>query len=341
MRFRATQFAAVLLAIAAVSLAACEIGEPQAAQERQPQTAEAERLAEQQIEPQQDKPTEDAERVSSDSAQSIDQHDQEDPHEELLGRLRVAPESDGGVDYDRELYMPHGWEATDQPGCDVRELVLIAEAQSISEVNQDCRPLDGVWISWYDGERFDDPSKLDIDHMVPLAEAHDSGAARWPEAQKAEYANDVQLQAALTAVSASSNRTKSADDPADWKPPEESAWCQYAHDWIAVKLKWILSADEAEVGALRDMLHTCPSDYERPAEHPDRRPTVVQIEREAQPQQPEDAPEPTGNTYDSCEEAEAVGVQRQVGSRGDGQGFPKETVPSARDGDSDGVVCEQ
>ena len=226
--------------------------------------------------------------------------------------------------------MPRGWEWTDRPGCNVREVVLIAEARSISEVDQDCRPLDGVWVSWYDGERFDDASDLDIDHMVPLAEAHDSGSARWTAERKSAYANDLELAAALTAVSASSNRRKSADDPAEWKPPLRSAWCQYALDWIAVKVKWSLSADQREVDALRVMLGTCPDDYERPVEHPDRMPMVVQMAEQVE-QDESDAGEPETpvGIYASCEDAESAGVERVRGSEGSGRGFPADLVPSA------------
>ena len=265
-----------------------------------------------------------------------------DPYEQLLAQVRIAPESDGGVDYDREEYMPRGWEWTDRPGCNVREVVLIAEARSISEVDQDCRPLDGVWVSWYDGERFDDASDLDIDHMVPLAEAHDSGSARWTAERKSAYANDLELAAALTAVSASSNRRKSADDPAEWKPPLRSAWCQYALDWIAVKVKWSLSADQREVDALRVMLGTCPDDYERPVEHPDRMPMVVQMAEQAEGDESDGGdPETPVGIYASCEDAESAGVERVRGSEGSGRGFPADLVPSAGDGDRDGVVCEQ
>ena len=267
---------------------------------------------------------------------------QPDPHAELLAQLRIAPESDAGIDYDRDLYMPRGWAQTDRPGCNVRELVLIAEAVSITEVNPSCRPLDGVWRSWYDGREFDDPSDLDIDHMVPLAEAHDSGAATWSARRKQAFANDLDSPAALTAVSASSNRTKSADDPAQWKPPLFSAWCQYAQDWIAVKVKWSLSANSAEVDALRRMLNTCPDDYVRPPEYPSRTPRVIAVEP-----QPQDAGTgPEGNqqqagVYQSCDAAEAAGLERRQGSRGSARGFPASAVPSARDGDNDGVVCER
>ncbi len=274
--------------------------------------------------------------------QATPQAESTDPYATLLAQLTIAPESDGGIDYDRELYMPDGWLGTDRRRCSVRELVLIAEAVSISEVNQDCRPLDGIWHSWYDDEPSNDPGRLDIDHMVPLAEAHDSGAAAWSAERKSEYANDLELPAALTAVSALSNRTKSADDPAEWKPPLRSAWCQYAHDWIAVKVKWSLTADQAEIDGLRQMLDTCLANYERRAEYPEREPTIVEVETppDANDDEP---PSPTadGATYASCDEAQAGGLERETGSNGQGRGFPADAVPSARDGDRDGVVCER
>ncbi len=265
---------------------------------------------------------------------------QADPYDTLLARLTIAPESDFGIDYDRGDYPT--WNLTDRPGCNVRELVLIAEASSISEVDQDCRPLDGIWLSWYDDEAFGNPSDLDVDHMVPLAEAHDSGAARWSPERKRDFANDFDLPAALTAVSAASNRDKRADDPAEWRPPRRAAWCQYAHDWIAVKLKWSLTADRDEVDALREMLRTCPADYQRPPEHPDRRPAVVFIEDQPQQEHADSSdPEDPVGIYASCDDAESAGIERRRGSQGNGRGFPAELVPSAGDGDRDGVVCEQ
>ena len=260
-----------------------------------------------------------------------EEHDQDsDPYAVLLASIAIAPESDGGVDYERDEYTRGGWAETERSECSVRELVLIAEAVSISQVDVRCRPVDGVWLSWFDGERIASPSGVDIDHMVPLAEAHDSGAWAWPPERKYRFANDRDLAAALTAVSAVSNRTKSAQDPGEWRPPLRSAWCQYAHDWIAVKAKWSLTADAREVNALRQMLETCPEDYERRAEHPERRPTVVSVEREA-----------VEGAYASCEAAERAGEVRVLGSRGRGRGFAAELVPSAVDGDGDGVVCEE
>ena len=52
-------------------------------------------------------------------------------------------------------------------------------------------------------------------------------------------------------------------------------------------------------------------------------------------------PESPSFVYGSCEEAAAAGEQRVQGSRRGGRGYPKAMVPSARDGDGDGVVCER
>ena len=51
--------------------------------------------------------------------------------------------------------------------------------------------------------------------------------------------------------------------------------------------------------------------------------------------------EPEETMYGSCEEAAAAGEERVQGSRSGGRGFPKALVPSARDGDGDGIVCER
>ena len=55
---------------------------------------------------------------------------------------------------------------------------------------------------------------------------------------------------------------------------------------------------------------------------------------------PEPKEGPEGSAYGSCEDAAEAGEERVLGSQGGGEGFPKAMVPSARDDDGDGVVCE-
>jgi hypothetical protein len=177
-----------------------------------------------------------------------------DPTAVLVG-LRVAPEG-ARTGYQRELFKH--WVDADRDTCDTREEVLIAESLSTAQVDPyGCKVLEGDWFSSYDGLTFTDPSELDIDHMVPLAEAWDSGASAWDAGRRQSFANDLDHSEALRAVSASSNRSKGDLDPGQWKPTRDAAWCEYANDWVTVKKVWDLTADENEVDDLRVMLRTC------------------------------------------------------------------------------------
>ncbi len=138
--------------------------------------------------------------------------------------------------------------------CDVRDTVLKRDGQDVR--TQGCNVVDGRWYSAYDGRDFTDPTQIDIDHMVPLANAWRSGADEWTDDRRADFANDLD-RPQLIAVSATSNRAKGDQDPSQWKPQRRDFWCQYAQDWIAVKHHWRLSVTTAEKTALTDMLETC------------------------------------------------------------------------------------
>ena len=176
---------------------------------------------------------------------------------ELLGRLEalpVQPEQRSG--YDRDLF--DHWVDVDGDGCDARREVLIAEAIEVPRVGSSCSLSGGRWYSRYDGATATGTgSNFDVDHLVPLAEAWDSGAHGWDSDTRRRYANDLGYAHSLVAVSASSNSAKGAADPAEWLPPEVSVRCWYAEAWIAVKSRWELSVDEAEFRALHDLVSQC------------------------------------------------------------------------------------
>ena len=113
-----------------------------------------------------------------------------------------------------------------------------------------CKLTGGSWLSYYDGQEVTDPGALDIDHMVPLAEAWDSGASAWKAARREAYANDQGAAASLVAVTARTNRQKADKDPAQWLPPAPEAQCRYVGEWVATKLRWHLTADTTELEAL-------------------------------------------------------------------------------------------
>ncbi|MDE2817219.1 MAG: hypothetical protein OXM03_09615 [Chloroflexota bacterium] len=161
----------------------------------------------------------------------------------LLVALHSEPEYSGDISYDQSLY--EHWIDADEDGENTQAEVLEAESQ------------DGTWQSWFDGESIDDSSMVVVVHLVPLEEAHESGAWAWTPEKRRDYANDLDFEQALTAVSTASNESRGSKDPAEWQPSAETAWCRYAQDWIAVKNHWGLTYDAEELYALTAMLNTC------------------------------------------------------------------------------------
>jgi len=159
--------------------------------------------------------------------------------------------------YDRDLFRH--WVDADGDGCDARAEVLIEEATTTPSVGSGCSLSGGRWSSYYDGATWTAPSDLDIDHMVPLAEAWDSGARTWSAADRQSYANDLGDPRTLAAVTDDVNQAKGDQDPAEWEPPSTGVRCRYAAEWVAVKLRWRLSVDAAERTALAGRADGCPS----------------------------------------------------------------------------------
>ncbi|XVV39227.1 HNH endonuclease family protein [Streptomyces sp. CA-100214] len=175
---------------------------------------------------------------------------------DAISALPVADESRAG--YDRDAFRHWNSGANPSDGCNTRAEVLIAEAVEPPTVGPKCRLTGGRWWSYYDQVWVTSASGLDIDHMGPLAEAWDSGASTWSAAQREAYANDLGADASLVAVTARSNRSKSDQDPATWMPPAAEVHCRYIAEWVGTKLRWALSADEAEAEALREVAADCP-----------------------------------------------------------------------------------
>jgi hypothetical protein len=176
------------------------------------------------------------------------------PLADAVAALPVAGESREG--YDRSLF-PH-WTDQDGDGCNTRMEVLIAEATTAPEADERCRLTGGEWQSYYDDRVHTEARGLDIDHMVPLAEAWDSGASEWTTERRRAYANDLDEEVALVAVTARENRAKADKDPAQWMPPAEAALCRYVTEWTTVKTRWSLSVDQAEADVLATAAAECP-----------------------------------------------------------------------------------
>ena len=260
--------------------------------------------------------------------------------EALLNEVPVSEEQKSDS-YDRDKF--NHWVSNNSTGCDTRYAVLVEESLTPAKTDG-CKVISGEWLSSYYGDTFTDPSELDIDHMVPLSEAWRSGASDWDSTTREQFANDLGYAPALVAVSASSNRSKSDNDPSDWMPTTDG--CIYVANWVAVKYRWNLTVDADEKDAILRVLSFCDAGYsiatpEKASAAPASTTAPVPAPEAAQPPvvaptTPETAPVTGDGTTDpqfsSCKEANANGFGPYV------TGDPEYTF--YRDGDGDGSVCE-
>ncbi len=147
------------------------------------------------------------------------------------------------------------WVDADGDGCDTRKEVLIAEADDPVTIGSSCTLTGGRWFSYYDRVSWTDQGRIDIDHMVALAEAWDSGASQWTSAQRQSYANDLGDSRSLVGVTDSVNQSKGDQDPTTWLPTYDQ--CRYLREWVAVKIRWRLTVDSAEKSALSNRAASC------------------------------------------------------------------------------------
>ncbi|GAA4108772.1 HNH endonuclease family protein [Nocardioides fonticola] len=172
-----------------------------------------------------------------------------------VAQIPTATENNSG--YDRTLF-PH-WIDADGDCQNTRAEVLISERETDTPLtytsSTNCTVATGRWFSYYDRVSWTDASDIDIDHLVPLAEAWGSGASTWTTARRQAYANDLGDYRTLVGVTDSVNQSKSDQDPATWLPTYDK--CRYIAEWVAVKIRWGLSADSAEKKVLDQYASTC------------------------------------------------------------------------------------
>lgn len=147
------------------------------------------------------------------------------------------------------------WIDIDKDCQNTRNEVLIEE--SLIPVTLDvtgCKVLRGLWLCLYTGSIVTDPSKLDIDHLVPLENANASGGYEWAKTTKKEYANVLRNPFHLVAVLSSSNRSKQSKSPDKWMPTFQPFRCTYLREWVKVKEEWNLSMTEDEKNTINTIL---------------------------------------------------------------------------------------
>ena len=245
---------------------------------------------------------------------------------DILAAVVVEKEHPAG--YDRALF---GYPADlDGDQCDTRSEVLQRDSITPAQVDPyGCTVVAGDWVSAYDGLTFTSPGDLEIDHVVALKEAWDSGAWAWTAETRLAYANDLSDTRTLRAVSVSTNRSKGDRDPSNWLPNDPNDVCPFIADWVSIKTRWNLSMDSSEAGRIRNLLDDqclgtviAPSPTAMVAITPvSAAPAVVPVAQ------------PTADAYyANCTAARAAGAAPlHVGEPG---------YRSALDRDKDGIACE-
>ena len=196
---------------------------------------------------------------SSDRSNSGTQNNAASAGTSLDGLEVSEPRSMSG--YSREKF-PHwskasefGWDPP-EASCNAREAALIRDGEAV-EVGRECKVESGTWLDPYTTNTYTEPSDIDTDHVVPLANAWRSGASYWDNEERERYANDPEV---LLSVEDNANQSKGDKGPEAWRPPNEAVWCDYAVRWIGIKDKYDLSVNEQEKAALVEMLDACESE---------------------------------------------------------------------------------
>lgn len=145
-------------------------------------------------------------------------------------------------------YFHPGWIDSNHNKLNTRQEVLVRDSiktPSIQCTKKRCQVTSGLWLCPYTNRLYTNPKLLDIDHVVPLKEAYQSGANKWTRQAFIQFTNDPDN---LLVVSARENRVKGDKEPARWpsmKIQEGSDyWCnEYLEKYIKIKQKYHLRID--------------------------------------------------------------------------------------------------
>ncbi|WP_353826475.1 HNH endonuclease family protein [Agromyces sp. SYSU T0242] len=160
--------------------------------------------------------------------------------------------------YERDEFG-HGWVDVDRNGCDTRNDVLARDLDGIDRPSG-CRVLAGLLDDPYTGQLIDfvrgegTSQLVQIDHVVPLANAWATGAQQLSEEERVAFANDPLN---LLAVDGSANQQKGAGDAATWLPPNRGFRCEYVARQVEVKSEYRLWVTSAERDAIERVLDGC------------------------------------------------------------------------------------
>ena len=156
------------------------------------------------------------------------------------------------------------WADVDRNGCDTRNDILKRDLTSITykSKTRNCVVLSGTLLDRYSGESINflrgniTSMEVQIDHVVALSNAWQTGAFKLTAEQRKALANDPMN---LFAVKGRLNSQKGDGDAATWLPPLKSFRCAYVAQQIAVKAKYSLWVVPPEKAAMLSILAKCPT----------------------------------------------------------------------------------
>jgi hypothetical protein len=164
--------------------------------------------------------------------------------------------------YDREGSFGSAWQDVDQNGCDTRNDILARDLTALvlegsCEVQSGTLlgPFTGLTINFVRGQATS--SLVQIDHLVALSNAWQTGAQQLSQEQRVALANDPLN---LFAVDGVTNSRKGDGDAATWLPPLKSYRCTYVAKQISVKATYALWVTAAEHDAMTRILSDCPDE---------------------------------------------------------------------------------
>ena len=161
--------------------------------------------------------------------------------------------------YARTRFGP-AWADVDHNGCDTRNDILNRDltTKQWRSGTHNCVVVAGTLADPYTGATLPfikaRAADVQIDHIVALADAWQTGASAWNDAQREKFANDPDE---LLAVDGKANEAKGDADAATWLPPNHAFRCEYARRQIAVKRKYSLWVTQPEHDALAAVLASC------------------------------------------------------------------------------------
>ena len=215
------------------------------------------------------------------------------------------------------------WSDIDRNGCDTRNDILNRDLTAKQHKNsRGCVVISGILNDPYTGKVInfmrgkDTSEQVQIDHVVALSDAWQSGAQEISAQERLQLANDPEN---LLAVDGPANQQKSDSDAATWLPANASFRCSYVARQIRVKAKYHLWVKPAEKEAMINVLTPCAGAAAKPA-------PVPQVDTP-----PAQNPAPA-LAFQTCADARAAGYRNMH------RGAPGYSEHLDRDGD--GIACE-